>query len=90
MSDSSTASDRKRCKRDKCRAEAKEAKKELKQLQCKGVESKLPTLYRGQDKYNDFEIWCYKLDQWLKDTGYTWYNAVRRMVYFFQQKAVRL
>ncbi|KAF8602507.1 hypothetical protein BDV93DRAFT_444052 [Ceratobasidium sp. AG-I] len=49
----------------------------------------MPTPYRGQDKYNEFKVWDYEVDQWLEETGFKGRTAVQHIGSFLKEKAAR-
>ncbi|KAG9105390.1 hypothetical protein FRC07_009322, partial [Ceratobasidium sp. 392] len=65
--------------RSEYREENRELKEKVKKAQRASVKLKEPTTYYGQESYDDFELWSYETDQWIKASGFSDADTVEYM-----------
>ncbi|KAG8734303.1 hypothetical protein FRC10_011771 [Ceratobasidium sp. 414] len=75
--------------RDRYREKNKKLKKKVKKAQHANLKLKEPTAYRGQENYNEFELWDYEIEQWISGSGLSDRKAVRYLGTFLKDKAAR-
>ncbi|KAG9113522.1 hypothetical protein FRC07_007771 [Ceratobasidium sp. 392] len=75
--------------RSEYREENCELKEKVKKAQRASVKLKEPTTYYGQESYDEFELWSYETDQWIKASGFSDTDTVEYMGTFLKKKAGR-
>jgi hypothetical protein len=76
-------------KKDKYRKKHRELKRKMRKAQRASIKLKEPTAYRGQGNYDDFELWDYETEQWLKESGFKGQRAVQYLGSFLKDKAAQ-
>ncbi|EUC59384.1 Pol polyprotein/retrotransposon, putative, partial [Rhizoctonia solani AG-3 Rhs1AP] len=75
--------------RDKYREKLRKLQKKTRKERRSKIQLIEPKLYLGQSDYDQFELWNYEVDLWLKDSGYKGRKAVRYLGSFLGGKAAQ-